>query len=59
VEAVQPYQRGDVDELDQGGDDDGRERGFGEILEQAGKEEERDDGEGGDREARELGVGAG
>ena len=39
---------GDVDELDERGDDDGGQRRLGQLLEQAGEEEQGDDRERGD-----------
>ncbi len=59
VDAVEPPDRRDVDELDHRGDHDGRERRLGEVLEQAREEEQRHDRERGDREARDLRLGAG
>ena len=44
----------DVDELDDGGDDDRGERRLGQLLEQAGEEQQRDDRERGDDEPRQL-----
>ena len=56
---VEPGQCGDVHQLDDRGDDDGGERGFGQVLEQAGEEQQGDDGERGDEEAGGLCLGAG
>ncbi len=59
VDAVEPHERRDVDELDQRGDDDGRQRRLGQRLEQAGEEQQRDHGQHGDDQPGELGLRAG
>ena len=53
---VQPHERRDVDELDHGRDHDRGQRRLGQALEQAGEEQQRDDGEHGDDEPRDLAV---
>jgi hypothetical protein len=54
VQPVEAHERGNVDEVDQRRDHDRGERRLGEILEEAGEEEQRDDREHGDDEPREL-----
>ena len=56
VEPVEGDERPDVDELDERGDHDRGERRLGKLLEQPGEEQERDDGQGCDHDARELGT---
>ena len=53
-EAVEPHERGEVDELDQRRDHDRAQRRLGEILEQTGEEQQRDDGSDGGDEPRQL-----
>jgi len=52
VDAVQPPQRGDVDQLDHRGDHDRRQRRVRELLEQAGQQQQREDREDRDDEGR-------
>jgi hypothetical protein len=54
VRAVELHERRDVHQLDQRGDYDRSEGRFGEVFEEAGEEQDRDDGEHRDRQPREL-----
>ena len=54
VGVVELHEGAHVDELDDGGDDDGGERGLGQILEEPGEEEQRDDGQGRRKQPRSL-----
>ena len=56
VDAVEADQRPDVDQLDQGGDDDGGQGRLGQLLEEAGQEQQGDDGQGRDDQPRQLGA---
>ena len=51
---VQPHDRLVVDELDDGGDHDRGQRGLGQGLEEAREEEQREHGQHGDEETRDL-----
>ena len=59
VQRIEATDGGDVDELDDGGDDDGGQRRLGQVLEQAGEEQQRDDGQHGDDEPGHLRPGTG
>ena len=50
VKAVQAHERGNVDEIDHCRDDDRGERRLGEVLEEPGEKEQRDDRQHGDDE---------
>ena len=52
VGAVEPHERREVHQLDQGGDDHRGQDCLRKVLEQAGQEEEGDDGEHGDHQSR-------
>ena len=54
LHAVEATQRGDVDQLDDGGDHHRGERRLGQLLEEPGEEEQGDDRQHGGREAGEL-----
>ena len=58
-DSCQSSERCDVDQFDDRRDDDGRERRLGQLLEQAGQEQQRHDRERGDDEAGHLALGAG
>ena len=55
----EPPERGDVDQLEHGRDDDGGERRLGQLLEQAGEEEQRHDGQPGHDQPGHLTLGTG
>ena len=57
LDPPQAPERRDVDELDDRGDDDGRQGGLGQLLEQPGQEQQGDHGQGGRGQARELRAG--
>jgi hypothetical protein len=56
VDAIEGNERGDVDELDDRRDDHGGQRGLGQVLEEAGQEQQRDDREPGADQPGDLRV---